>query len=287
MRVGIGLPSTIPGTRGALIVDWARHADAGPFSSLGVLDRVVYPNYEPLITLTAAAVVTTRARLITTVLIATLRDAAMLAKQSASLDALSGGRLTLGLGVGGRDDDFVAVEKDIHTRGRRFEAELEAMYRIWAGKPLSGEVGAIGPAPAQSGGPEVLIGGYSPAAIQRVGRRGAGYIAGGAPPAQARQGYEVALAAWKEAGREGTPRFVGASYFGLGEDARAKAGSYIRDYYSFMGPRADAIANGLPATAEAVKATIQAFTDVGADELILWPCIPELDQVDRLAELVR
>ena len=286
VKVGVGLPNTIPGISGAAILDWARRADAGPFSSLASLDRLVYPNYEPLITLTAAAAVTTRIRLMTTVLLAPLRDTAIFAKQAASIDALSGGRLTLGLGVGGREDDFRAAGVDFHTRGRRFAEQLEGMHRVWAGEPLVEGIGPIGPVPARQGGPEVLIGGYTPKAMSRAARWGEGYIAGGAPPAQARQGYQVVEAAWKEAGRPGKPRFVGASYYGLGEDARERAGRYIHGYYSFLGPRADAIAGSLPATPDAITATIQAFADVGADELVFWPCIADLDQVDRLAALV-
>src|SRR5258707_7623124 len=121
MRISIGLPSTIPGTPGALILDWARKADAGPFSSLSVLDRLVYPNYDPLITLAAAAAVTARVRLLTSVLLAPLHSAAQLAKQTASLDALSGGRLTLCLRVRVREDDFPAVDHDYHTRGSRLQ----------------------------------------------------------------------------------------------------------------------------------------------------------------------
>src|SRR5437763_10427600 len=112
MKIGIGHPGTIPGVKGQLILDWAKRADGGPFASLGSIDRLVYPNYDALITLTAAAAVTQRIRLMTTVLLAPLHNGALLAKQSASLDAFSGGRLTLGLGIGGREDDFRAAQVD-------------------------------------------------------------------------------------------------------------------------------------------------------------------------------
>ena len=285
MKIGIGHPATIPGATGQLILDWARRADAGPFSSLASLDRLVYPNYDALITLTAAAAVTQRIRLMTTVLLVPLHNAGILAKQAASLDAISGGRLTLGVGVGGRDDDFRAAPAPMHGRGKRFETQLDTMTRAWAGQPLAEDIGPIGPPPVRPGGPELLIGGYSPAAIQRVGRWGDGYIAGGAPPPMARQGYTQAEQAWKNAGKTGKPRFVAATYFGLGPDAAERAGAYIRNYYAFMGPMAEQIANGLPSTPEAVKGTMQAFADVGVDELICWPCIPDLDQIDRLANL--
>src|SRR3954471_5892633 len=127
MDIGIGLPATIPGTKGSLILEWAKQADSGPFSSLGILDRLVYPNYEPLITLAAAAAVTERVRLMTTVLIAPLRGAGVLAKQAATIDALSSGRLTLGLGVGAREDDFRFAPASFHDRGRRFEEQLKLM----------------------------------------------------------------------------------------------------------------------------------------------------------------
>ena len=267
------------------MLEWARKADAGPFSSLGILDRLVYTNYEPLIALAGVAAVTTRVRLMTTVLLAPLRSAALLAKQAATIDALSNGRLTLGLGVGGREDDFQAADVDFRRRGKIFDAHLETMSRIWLGERLSEDVGAIGPKPAQAGGPEVLIGGGSPAALQRLARWGSGYIAGGAPPEQAKMGYASALDAWTQANRPGKPRFVGAAYFGLGENAAERGAVYLRDYYGFLGPVAERVAGGFPSTVEAVRATITAFEDAGADELILWPTIAELDQVDRLAEL--
>ncbi len=287
MKIGIGLPATIPGTPGTLVLDWARKADEGPFSSLGIIDRVVYPNYEAMTTLAAAAGATRRIRFMTTVLLAPLRDTAILAKEAASLDALSGGRLTLGLGIGGRGDDFEACGVDVRTRGKRFDEQLAAMHRIWAGEPVSPTVGPIGPKPVQPGGPPILIGGYAPEAIQRVARWGAGFISGGVPAEMARQGYAVAEEAWKAAGRTGKPYFASGIYFALGADAAERGGAYIRDYYAFMGPMADGVAAALPVTPEAVKSAIQTYQDAGVDELILWPTVAELDQVDRLADLVQ
>jgi len=286
MKIGIGLPGTIPGVDRTLIFDWARRAESGPFSSLATLDRLVYPNYEAIMSLAAVAGVTQRVRLVTTVLLAPLRGAAILAKQAASLDALSGGRLTLGLGIGGREDDYRAASAPFHRRGKYFDEQLAIMKRVWSDQPLSADVGAIGPLPVQQGGPEILIGGYTPAAIERVGRWGDGYISGGGGPERAAAFFKMAQEVWEAAGKSGKPRLVGCMYYGLGPNAPERIGAYIGNYYSFLGPMADQMAKTIPASPEAIKGAIQAFANIGADEVILWPCVPNLDQVDRLAELV-
>jgi alkanesulfonate monooxygenase SsuD/methylene tetrahydromethanopterin reductase-like flavin-dependent oxidoreductase (luciferase family) len=286
MDIAIGLPATIPGTSGSLVLEWAKRADSGPFSSLGIIDRLVYPNYEPLITLAAAAAVTSRVRLMTTVLLAPLRRAGVLAKQAATIDALSGGRLTLGLGVGGREDDFKAARASFHDRGGRFEEQLDLIKRIWSGEPVSDEAGPVGPPPAQAGGPELLIGGYSAAAIRRVGRWADGFISGGVPdPEQVHQMFDLAQESWRAEGREGKPRLVATLYYALGPNA-ARGGDYIRDYYSFFGAAADDMASAIPSSPEAVEELIRGFGDVGADEVVCWPTVADLEQVDRLAELV-
>ena len=286
MDIGIGLPATIPGTGGSLILDWAKRADSGPFSSLGIIDRLAYPNYEPLITLAAAAAITDRVRLTSTILIAPLRGAGVLAKQAASIDALSGGRITLGLGVGAREDDFNVAPATFHDRARRFDEQLELMKRVWSGRPAGDEVGPIGPPPARPGGPELLIGGYTPPAIRRVGSWGDGYISGGIPdPGQVRQLFDLAEESWRGGGREGRPRLVASLYYALGPEAE-RGGDYIRDYYGYFGQAADDMARSIPSSPEAVEGLIRGFGEVGADEVICWPTIAELDQLDRLAELV-
>jgi alkanesulfonate monooxygenase SsuD/methylene tetrahydromethanopterin reductase-like flavin-dependent oxidoreductase (luciferase family) len=283
MKIGIGLPANIPGVQGNFLIEWAKKADAGPFSSLGLIDRLVYDNYDPLIALAAAAGATQRIRLMTTVLLAPLRSAAQLAKQAASLDALSGGRFTLGLGIGSREDDFQAASAPFHKRGKVFDEQLATMQRLWSGQPLSDTVGPIGPAPAQAGGPELLIGGRAPAAIQRLGKWGNGFISGGGGPQGANEGFRATEKVWHEAGRAGKPRLVGCMYYALGPDAQTRGSNYIRHYY---GPWGEMIAKTLPTTLEALKGAIQAYTDIGTDELILWPCIPELDQMDQIADML-
>jgi alkanesulfonate monooxygenase SsuD/methylene tetrahydromethanopterin reductase-like flavin-dependent oxidoreductase (luciferase family) len=160
------------------------------------------------------------------------------------------------------------------------------MRRVWSGQPASDEIGPIGPPPARPGGPEILIGGYSPPAIQRVGRYGDGFISGGIPdPQQVRQMFDLAEESWKAEGREGKPRLVACFYYALGPNAE-RGGDYIRDYYSFIGPGADGMASSIPSSLETIQGLIQGLGDVGADEVICWPTVAEIDQVDRLAELV-
>src|SRR4051794_10666729 len=156
MNVGIGLPATIKDVEGDRLLEWARRAEGRGFSSLGVIDRVGYGNYEPLIALAAAAAVTKTIRLTTAILIAPLREnAALIAKQAASLDRLSGGRLVLGVAVGGREDDYAASHSDFHDRGRRFEAMLEEWRGLWGGGGFR-TAGAVRPRAAHGPPPPVL-----------------------------------------------------------------------------------------------------------------------------------
>jgi alkanesulfonate monooxygenase SsuD/methylene tetrahydromethanopterin reductase-like flavin-dependent oxidoreductase (luciferase family) len=285
MKVGVGLPA-ISGISGQLVLDWAKKVDAGPFSSLGSIDRIAYGNYESLIMLAAAAGVTQKVRLMTSILLAPLRNAGVLAKQTATLDAISGGRLTLGLAVGGREDDYRAAPASFHDRGKRFEEQLSLMKRIWSGQPVGDGVGLVGPAPHQSGGPEVLIGGASPAAIRRVGQWADGFISVPLAPDQVRQLYGAAEQSWQEQGKPGKPRLAMGLYYRLGSNTAQRSEAYIRDYYAFAGPVAEQVVQGIISIPEAMKGAIQVYESVGVDEIIFWPTVAELDQIDRLADVV-
>ena len=281
MDVGIGLPTTIRGVEREPLLDWARRAEARGFSSVGTIDRLVYANYEPLIALAAVAAVTERIRLTTAILLAPLRHSgAVLAKQAATLDHFSGGRLVLGVAVGGRQDDAEAAGTDFHRRGREFEAMLGEMRRAWDGESF-GFAGEIGPRAR----PSLIIGGGADAAFERVGRHGDGWIFGGGPPDAFRAGLEKARAAWKAAGRDGAPRSLALGYFALGDGAREATDAYLQDYYAFLGEEiAGMIAGSALTDAEAVKARVREFAEAGCDELILFPGNPDPGQVDLLAD---
>ncbi len=285
MDVGIGLPSTIPDAGREQILEWARRAEARGFSSLGTLDRLVYGNDEPLLTLAAAAAVTERIRLATAILIAPLRSSgAMLAKQIATLEHLSGGRLTLGVAVGGREDDYAAAGVNFSHRGRDFDAMLEEWQRVWAGQPF-GTAGAIGPSLA-GGRPRLMIGGTAAAAYRRAAAHGDGWILGGGTPDALRDGAARTREAWDRAGREGEPLTMALSYFALGDGAREAADVYLRDYYAFMGDRAAMVAGSAAVDADTVRGYVQGFSEAGCDELIFFPCSTDPGQVDLLADAI-
>ncbi|GAA0345599.1 LLM class flavin-dependent oxidoreductase [Actinoallomurus spadix] len=281
MNVGIGLPIGDP----ALLLDWARRADAGPFSTLGLLDRLVFDNPEPLVALAVLAGATSRVRVQTEVLLAPLRDTALLAKQAATLDRMTGGRLVLGLGIGGREDDHRVAGVDLRTRGRRLDGQLAVLRRVWAGEPYGDGAGPIGPAPARTGGPEVLFGGFKPVALERVARWGDGFLAAAAP-SRAGGLFDTVRTFWKEYGREGEPRIVAQVNVALGspavvEDARAR----MRAYYAFTGT-ADRMVAGMLTTPGEIRDAIAAFADLGADEVMLYCYGLDPAQVDRLADVL-
>jgi alkanesulfonate monooxygenase SsuD/methylene tetrahydromethanopterin reductase-like flavin-dependent oxidoreductase (luciferase family) len=284
MKIGIGLPNTVPGTEGGDMRDWAIRAEAAGFSTLGTIDRLVYANHESLTALAYAAAVTERIGLLTSILIAPLRtNTALLAKQAASVDVLSGGRLTLGMSVGGREDDFDVSGADFSRRGRFFDRQLDELARLWKGEKV-GFAGGVGPQP-RDGRPEVVIGGRSDAAFRRAAQH-AGWMMGGGPPESFVPSVEKLHAAWAEAGREGRPRQMALGYFGLGDGARERIRAYITDYYGFLGEAAEQLAASIPADPQAVKDGVAAFEEVGVDEFILFPTSSDPAQVDLLAAAV-
>jgi alkanesulfonate monooxygenase SsuD/methylene tetrahydromethanopterin reductase-like flavin-dependent oxidoreductase (luciferase family) len=277
MDVAIGLPNAVRGTTGDQLTEWARRAEARGFSSLGTIDRIAYPNLEPLISLAAAAAVTERIGLATTVLLGPLRvNPVALAKQVASLHKVSDGRMTLGIGLGGREDDYEVAGVEMGTRGKDLDAMLARMREAWAGEEMG---------PDHETQPRVLVGGSVEASFERAARFGDGWIAAGAPPdqfAEWRQGFE---AAWSQAGRGEAPRSAALAYYSLGDRAEEEAQEYLTDYYAWLGEDvANMIAGSAAKDPDTVRQYVEAFAQAGCDELFLFPSSSDPRQVDLLAD---
>lgn len=280
MRVGVGLPTTFPGVSGHFIVDWAKSAEMLGLASLGVLDRVVHDGYEPLAALAAAGSVTSKIQLVTMIVISPLRNTSLLARQSLSVHALSGGRLSLGIAVGARKDDYDATGCDYTTRGRRLTEQLGAIRDLWEERPIM-------VSPEYPATPELLIGGGSDVTFARVARYADGYVHGGGPPRAFTRAADKARAAWSDAGRPGRPHLWGQGYFALGDDATIAAGiAYMREYYAFTGPYVERIVAELLTTPQAIAQFVRGYAEAGCDDLVLFPAVAHPDQLAQLATAI-
>ena len=281
MEIGIGLPTTVPAVGGAQLMDFARRADECGFSTLAVLDRFAYDSYDNIVALAGAAAATERIRLATTVLLAPYRPSVTeLAKQLASVDQLSGGRLVVGVAAGGRADDFEATGMDYRTRGSRLDTMLERLGRIW-----SGEDGGTGPRPVRGAIP-LWVGGHSEAALRRTARYGRAWIAPGGSVAGFPGLAERAAAVFAEEGRaEDPPRLVSLAFVAPGSERLARGASYVRRYYSHVGPKAEFLARSLISSEDQLREIIAGYAGAGCDELILFPCTGDPEQVEELAKV--
>lgn len=279
MNIGMGLPAAIPDAEAAAVGEWAASAERLGFWSVGVIDRLVYDSLDPLIALAAAAERTGRVELMTTVLNVPLRrNAVVLAKQLASLDRLSGGRLTLGLGLGGWPRDREASELPPGGMGALMDGMLSTMRQVWDGEVR----GASGPMPAlPPDRPGLLFGGFAPASFNRMAAAGDGWVAPSFGFEPLVDGIAAARAAWSGAGRSGRPRIVVARYFSLGERADEAADHYLAHYYGaryFDAVRADSLT-----TPRRLEAELRRLADAGCDDVVLLPCSDEPDQPVLLA----
>jgi hypothetical protein len=270
MRVGVGLPNSVPGTPPDRLIEWARRAEELDFSCLGVVDRVAYDCLEPMTVMAAAAAATEEIGLATVILIAPLRNTRVLANEAATIQSVSRGRLTLGVSVGARTSDYVAAGMDHSDRGERLTDQLFDLEDILEGRAR----------------PTVLVGGASDQAFRRMAERSDGYVHGGGPPRAFERAAVSAMTAWVDAARPGKPLLWGQGYFAVGDDVAGPGYDYMRDYYSFVGPFADRIAEGLLTTPQDVVQFVRGYSEAGCDELVLMPATSGLEQLDRLADVL-
>jgi alkanesulfonate monooxygenase SsuD/methylene tetrahydromethanopterin reductase-like flavin-dependent oxidoreductase (luciferase family) len=289
MQIGMTLPTMVAGLDRKTILEWARRIDAGPFSTIAAGERLAYPNQEMITTLAAAAAVTERARIATTVVVLPMHATGLIAKQLATIDVLSGGRLSVGVGVGGREEDYRAASAPFTKRLSRMEEQVRLMRKLWSGEAALPQVNPIGPPPVRKGGPEILAGSLTPKSISRAARWADGLCGFSFVPdiEEIRRAFQVAREAWQEAGRP-RPRLVTSFWYGIGPDARRTMDAYVKSYLDFLGTEIAAqIAPVCRAVSEeALREIFDAVEEAGADELLLVPVDADLGRLDRVAEIV-
>jgi len=205
----------------------------------------------------------------------------LLAKQAATLDRLSGGRFVLGVGVGGREDDFTVTGMGFQDRGRRWDRSLDLMHRAWRGEPLDGTDRPVTPRPVNGESVPMMFGGGAEQMVRRLVKYGIGYTQGGVTPESLTAMKARVDEAWRQGGRQGRPEYRALAYFALGEDAQAGGEHNVRDYY---GPYGDRVWAGAAKNASQVRERIQAYEAVGCDELVFFITAPAVAQAERLAE---
>ncbi len=286
MEIGLTLPTMVPGIERDTVLDWSRRIDEGPFSTLAVGERISYPNPEMFVTLAAAAAVTERARIMSTVVVLPMHPAVEVAKMAASLDVISGGRLVLGVGVGGREEDFRCLDAPFGGRHARLDEQVAAMRRIWAGEPPFEGAAPVGPPPMQVGGPPVYAGAIGPKAIARAARWADGVTGFLLDPIgdDAAATFRTIEQAWDDAGRTERPRHVTSFWYALGEGAADQLAAYARRYLGIFGADvAGSMADICTAHGEAnLRRALERLSEAGCDEVVLVPTTDDVADIDRL-----
>ena len=292
VQIAMTMPVMEPDLDAAVLQTWARAIDEGPFSSLCWGERIAFDNPDNLTLLGALAAWTSRVRLVTTVIVPQLHHPVMLAKALATGDVLCGGRLSVGLGVGGRREDYQAVEADPATQTIRGLADRVAvMRRVWAGEKVTDSVLPVGPAPIQPGGPPLLVGAIGPKSVRRAAQWADGVAGTTLDLDAAKQDelFEVARQAWAQAGKP-KPHLATSFWFAFGspEESRAQMHRHLRHYMNWIPAEyVDAMAptTGWAGTEEELLAVLRTFQAIGADEVQLIPTSSDIDQLRRAAEV--
>ena len=291
MEVGVCLPYMKQGLDRETLLGFARAVEAGPFASLSCGERITGPTVDLATTMAAAAAVTSRVRIVPTLYVLPLHDAVKAAKEIATLDVLSGGRVAVTVGVGGRPNDYRAVSAPFERRHARMDEQVARMRAIWRGEPPCAGADPVGPAPVQRGGPPVYAGVMGPKATARAARWADGVYVWSSNGDKSEIARLLAQTdrAWEAAKRERPPRRIGGFWYSLArQDALAKLRAYVSEYVGYFGEAAArAMAAQMSrATPDAVRQALDDLEAAGCDEVFLVPATAELAEVERAAEIL-
>ncbi len=289
MRIGLSLPGMLGDYDRERFLQWCHRIEGDGWDTLGMGERIAYRNHEMFTTLSAAAAVTERVRIAATLVVLPMHSEVWVAKQAATLDVLSGGRLTLGVGVGGREEDYRALGRSFQRRFDRLDAQVARLRELWAGEPPGEGLDEVGPRPVQDAIP-ILSGALGPRSLRRSARWAdgiAGFELDPNPKSLARWRAGVD-GAWEEAGRDRSPYRMTSFWFALGDDPEAQLRSYARHYLGVFGEElAGAMADACTvAGADALRRAVAACREAGVDEIQLVPTTSDPAELDRLAAAI-
>jgi alkanesulfonate monooxygenase SsuD/methylene tetrahydromethanopterin reductase-like flavin-dependent oxidoreductase (luciferase family) len=290
MEFGICLPYMERGLDRDTLLAWCRAVDAGPFSSLACGERITGYTLEMRAVLAAAAALTKRVRIVPSLYVLPMHSAVWAAKEIATLDVLSGGRVTLCVGVGGREIDYRAVGAPFERRHARMDQQITQMQSIWRGEPPFEGADPVGPLPVQAGGPPILAGAMGPKSIARAAKWAEGLygFTMTGDPAPVAQWYRMADEAWKEAGRERRPQRVSGCWYSLADDAASRLRQYVFEYLEVLNEgAARTIAKTMTMSdPDSIRAGLDAIEELGCEEFFLVPATADLSEVERVSELI-
>ena len=291
MQIGMCMPYMERDYDRQTTLAWCRGIDAGPFASLSCGERITSYTQDMRIVLAAAAALTQRVRIVPSLYVLPMHSAVWAAKEIATLDVLSAGRVTVTVGIGGRENDYRAVNASFAGRAQRLEQQVAEMRRIWSGEPPFEGADPVGPTPVQPGGPPIWAGAMMPKSIVRAARWADGnynFCMHAQYPDSVAEGFRLAEQAWADAGRTGRPRHVSGFWFSLADDADTKLKTYVYDYLKTAGdPIARAVASQMiTSNPDAIRAALDRFATLGCDELFLVPATLEIAEVERMSELL-
>ncbi|MFT6368257.1 MAG: alkanesulfonate monooxygenase SsuD [Bacteroidia bacterium] len=241
--------------------------------------------------LAAAAVTTNKVEITPTLYVLPMHSAAAVAKEVATLDILSGGRVKkVAVGYGGREKDYQALEASFKGRYGRMDRQVEQMKKIWAGEEIIEGGGAIGPTPTQEGGPQLLAGAMGPKSIERCAQWADGLYAwsGNGDKEELKRTFAMADAAWERAERASAPYRLGGFWYTLADDGQQKLYDYVYEYLAIAGPEiATMMAESVHrSSADAIVEGLDNAEAAGCEEVFLVPATADLVEVDALCDIL-
>ncbi len=290
MKIGVCIPYMERELNRDILLAWMRAIDQGPFESLACGERITSYTVEMRTMLGAAAAVTERVRIVPSLYVLPMHSAVWAAKEIATLDLLSNGRVTVTVGVGGRPMDYEAVGAPFARRHARMDEQVATMRRVWKGEPPIAGGDAVGPRPVQPGGPPILAGTMGPKATQRAAQWADGLYmwSGNGQADEIERMISLADRAWEEAGRDTPPRRIAGFWASLADNAAERMQAYVYDYLKVLSPELAKVMaqNSNRCTVDAINESLDAMEELGCEETFLVPTTCDLADIERLSELV-